>query len=273
MENTKVKKILGIAVNVIVWAFVAISLLTTVLVFAAQGSRDGVPSVFGVSLITITTESMEDTYKPGDLVFMKKITDAEKLELREGEIITFRAPIDIDKDGKTGDLNTHRVYKVTEGSLSVVTKGDNNLIPDNEGDTPYTVHHSDIIGKCTEDGKLRGVGSVINFLRSSLGFFLCIILPLILFFLYELYNFINVIVKEKAAKAAAGVASADEEEIKRRAIEEYLKNEEEIKRRAIEEYLAKTQGAAEPEKKADGAESETKADSTKPEDNGEGTEL
>ena len=258
MENTKVKKILGIAVNVIVWAFVAISLLTTVLVFAAQGSRDGVPSVFGVSLITITTESMEDTYKPGDLVFMKKITDAEKLELREGEIITFRAPIDIDKDGKTGDLNTHRVYKVTEGSLSVVTKGDNNLIPDNEGDTPYTVHHSDIIGKCTEDGKLRGVGSVINFLRSSLGFFLCIILPLILFFLYELYNFINVIVKEKAAKAAAGVASADEEE---------------IKRRAIEEYLAKTQGAAEPEKKADGAESETKADSTKPEDNGEGTEL
>jgi signal peptidase len=79
-----------------------------------------------------------------------------------------------------------------------------------------------------------------NFLRSSLGFFLCIVLPLILFFLYELYHFITILVTEKAKKNA-GASSVSEEEIKRRAVEEYLakqKDEEEIKRRAIEEYLA-----------------------------------
>ena len=233
------KKILSIVLNTLIWIFVIFSLLITILVFSAQGSKDGVPSIFGKSLITISTNSMEPTYKSGDLVFMEKLSDAEIEKLEPGQIITFRAPIDIDGDGNVGDINTHRIERV-EGNR-FITKGDHNLLPDNEGDEPYTVHMSDVIGVCTEGGKLSGVGNVISFLRSSLGFFLCIVLPLILFFLYELYNFIMIIVSEKAKKAAAGAAVIDEEEIKRRAVEEYLakqRDEEEIKKRAIEEYLA-----------------------------------
>lgn len=232
------KKILSIALNSIIWLFVAFSLLITILVFSAQGSKDGVPSIFGKSLITISTDSMKPVYKAGDLVFMEKIDDADIDNLKPGDIITFHAPIDINGDGIVGDINTHRIEEVNGNRF--VTKGDNNLIKDNEGDNPYTVHASDIIGTCTEDGKIGGLGNVISFLRSSLGFFLCIVLPLILFFLYELYNFISIIVSERAKKAA-GAAAVDEEEIKRRAVEEYLakQKEEEIKKRAIEEYLAK----------------------------------
>jgi signal peptidase len=230
------KKILSIALNAIIWLFVAFSLLITILVFSAQGSKDGVPSIFGKSLITISTDSMKPVYKAGDLVFMEKIDDADIDNLKPGDIITFHAPIDINGDGVVGDINTHRIEEVNGNRF--VTKGDNNLIKDNEGDNPYTIHASDIIGICTEDGKISGLGNVISFLRSSLGFFLCIVLPLILFFLYELYNFISILVTERAKKAA-GVA-VDEEEIKRRAVEEYLakQKEEEIKKRAIEEYLA-----------------------------------
>ena len=54
-----------------------------------------------------------------------------------------------------------------------------------------------------------------------LGFFLCIVLPLILFFLYELYRFITILVSEKQKKAE-DKAIESEEDIKRRAIEEYL---------------------------------------------------
>lgn len=232
------KKILSIALNTIIWLFVAFSLLITILVFSAQGSKDGVPSIFGKSLITISTDSMKPVYKAGDLVFMEKLDDAGKDALKPGDIITFRAPIDINGDDMINDINTHRIESI-DGNV-FVTKGDYNLVADNEGDTPYTVHISDIIGKCTEDGKIGGLGNVISFLRSSLGFFLCIVLPLILFFLYELYNFISIIVSERAKKAA-GAAAVDEEEIKRRAVEEYLakQKEEEIKKRAIEEYLAK----------------------------------
>jgi signal peptidase len=167
---------------------------------------------------------MEKTYMIGDMVFMTKLTDEEKLELEKGMIITYRAPIDIDKDGITGDINTHRIYSIDPDTGVIVTKGDGNHLPDNQGDTPYTIHRNDVIGVCTEDGKLAGVGNVIEFLRSRLGFFICIVLPLILFFLYELYNFINILVSEKAKKAP--VAKETEEEIKRRAIEEYIKSQQ-----------------------------------------------
>lgn len=244
LKDVNKKKILSIALNTLIWLFVAFSLVITILVFSAQGSKDGVPSIFGKSLITISTDSMEPTYEAGDLVFMEKLSDKEIANLQPGQIITFRAPIDINGDGVVGDINTHRIEKV-EGNR-FITKGDHNLIPDNEGDDPYTVHMSEVIGLCTEDGKLAGVGNVISFLRSSLGFFLCIVLPLILFFLYELYNFVSLIVTERAKRAVSGAAAVDEEEIKRRAVEEYIakQKEEEIKKRAIEEYIA-----AEAEKK------------------------
>ena len=251
------KKTLSIALNALIWLFVIFSLVITILVFSAQNSKDGVPSVFGKSLITISTDSMEPVYKAGDLVFMQKLDEEAKYELKVGDIITFHAPIDIDGDGLIGDINTHRIVSI-DGNV-FVTKGDHNLIADNEGDDKYTVHISDIIGVCTEDGKIGGLGNVISFLRSSLGFFLCIVLPLILFFLFELYNFITILVAERAKKAAANAPAVDEEEIKRRAVEEYLakqKDEEEIKKRAIEEYLA-----AEAAKKAEaGATAEGEAE-------------
>ena len=227
MEKTinwqKVKKIAGIVGNVILWVFVVFSVLMTVMVFTAQGSEDGVPSLFGKSLLTIETESMEPTYMVGDLVFVTKLDDEAKSELKPGDIITYRAPIDINGDGVIGDINTHRIETIDHKTGVIVTKGDNNLITDNEGDTAYTIHENDVIGKCTENGKLSGVGNVLSFLRSSLGFFLCIVLPLILFFLYELYNFITILVAERAKKNASAVSKETEEEIKRRAIEEYLK--------------------------------------------------
>ena len=58
----------------------------------------------------------------------------------------------------------------------------------------------------------------MRFLRTKTGFFICILIPMALFFLFELYKFILVIVEIR--RPAAQVL--DEEEIKRRAIEEYL---------------------------------------------------
>ena len=220
-KKMDVKKILSIVGNVLIWAFVILSLMITAMVFASQKSRDGVPALFGKSLITIETKSMEDTYKAGDLVFMTKISTAEKQNLEPGTIITFRAPIDINQDGETGDLNTHRIVEKIEGTNSYITKGDNNVLNDFEQDNGYTVHSSDIIGVCTEKGRLGGVGNIIKFLSSSLGFFLCIVLPLILFFLYEMYNFITVLMAERKKTASANAAET-EEEIKKRAIEEFL---------------------------------------------------
>ena len=235
MDTTKrkinFKKIAGIVGNVLIWAFVAFSLLITILVFSAQGSADGIPSIMGKSILTIQTPSMDPTYKVGDMVFMTKFSSdpavakqEKKDTLKPEMIITYHAPIDIDGDGKTGDINTHRIYSIDPDTGVIVTYGDGNLLRDDEGDNPYTIGYNDVIGVCTEDDKLSGAGSVIEFLRSRLGFFVCIVLPLILFFLYELYNFINILVSERAKKKP--IAKETEEEIKRRAIEEYIKSQQ-----------------------------------------------
>jgi signal peptidase len=215
----KVKKIAGIVGNVILWIFVAFSVLMTVLVFSAQGSEDGVPSLFGKGIITIESPSMEPVYYEGDLVYVTKLDLTEKSNLANGTIITYR--VDLNNDG-IEELNTHRIIAKDEYGF-YITQGDNNDLADNVGDNAYKVHPQTVVGTCTEDGKLSGVGNVIKFLRSSLGFFLCIVLPLILFFLYELYNFITILVSERAKKKGAEVSKETEEEIKRRAIEEYLK--------------------------------------------------
>ena len=223
-NKANIKKIAEIVGNVVIWGFVGFSALITILVFSSQGSSDGIPALLGKSLLTIQTASMEDTYNVGDMVFMSKLSDEEKMQLKPGDIITYRAPIDINGDGMIGDINTHRILTIDHATGVIVTKGDNNILPDNQGDSPYTIHRNDVIGICSESGRMVGLGNVVEFLRSSVGFFICIILPLILFFLYELYNFISILVSERAKKAP--IAKETEEEIKRRAIEEYIKSQQ-----------------------------------------------
>ena len=74
-----------------------------------------------------------------------------------------------------------------------------------------------VIGRWTEV-KLPFVGKVMDFLRTKTGFFICIVIPMAIFFLFELYKFIATIIEAKRPEPV----EVDEEEIKRRAIEEYL---------------------------------------------------
>jgi signal peptidase len=186
-----------------------------------MGNSSGVPEVFGKSLITISTDSMEPNIKQHALVLLDRLEPGEIYDLQPGQIITYRSPIDLNGDGEKGDINTHRIVENNTENFYFVTKGDNNKLKDNEGDNPYTVQYTDVLGVCTEDDALNGVGGIISFLQSSLGFFICIVLPLILFFLYELYRFIFIVVTEKNNRNQEKAAET-EEEIKKRAIAEYL---------------------------------------------------
>ena len=226
--NTKVKQVVSIVLNVLVWIFLIFSILVTVLVFASQNTPDGVPSLFGQSFVTVQSDSMDGQFKTGDLIIIEKVNETQALELgknvanKSGEVITYRAPIDIDGDGQPGDLNTHRIVERRENEGGIVyfkTQGDNEAMCPNPDD--YELRFTDVIG-VWKGGKIAGLGGVIDFLRSSLGFLLCVVLPMVLFFLYEVYNLISIIVKDRMKKASATVSAEAEDEIKRRAIEEYL---------------------------------------------------
>ena len=206
------KKVVGIVINVILW-FVVFAALTTVVVFTGT-SNNGVGNLFGYMPFSIQTQSMEPTIKAGDVVIGKEV---DFNTLKEGDIITYWTTVDEQKI-----LNTHRITKVIsngKGSVpSFKTKGDNNQIEDE-----YTVAAADIVAKY--NSKISGLGKAVDLLETQKGFFICIVLPLILFFLYQLYHFIKVIVTVKQENA--GLSKEDEEELKKKAVEEYLAKQKE----------------------------------------------
>jgi signal peptidase len=208
-----VKKVVGIVINVILWLFVVFAALTTVVVFTGT-SNNGVGNLFGYMPFSIQTQSMEPTIKAGDVVIGKEV---DFNTLKEGDIITYWTTVDEQKI-----LNTHRITKVIsngKGSVpSFKTKGDNNQIEDE-----YTVAAADIVAKY--NSKISGLGKAVDLLETQKGFFICIVLPLILFFLYKLYHFIKVLVTVKQEKA--GLSKEDEEELKKKAVEEYLAKQKE----------------------------------------------
>ena len=207
------KKVVCIVINVILWLFVVFAALTTVVVFTGT-SNNGVGNLFGYMPFSIQTQSMEPTIKAGDVVIGKEV---DFNTLKEGDIITYWTTVDEQKI-----LNTHRITKVIsngKGSVpSFKTKGDNNQIEDE-----YTVAAADIVAKY--NSKISGLGKAVDFLETQKGFFICIVLPLILFFLYQLYHFIKVIVTVKQENA--GLSKEDEEELKKKAVEEYLAKQKE----------------------------------------------
>mgnify|MGYP000742144538 FL=1 len=207
------KKVVGIVINVILWLFVVFAALTTVVVFTGT-SNNGVGNLFGYMPFSIQTQSMEPTIKAGDVVIGKEV---DFNTLKEGDIITYWTTVDEQKI-----LNTHRITKVIsngKGSVpSFKTKGDNNQIEDE-----YTVAAADIVAKY--NSKISGLGKAVDLLETQKGFFICIVLPLILFFLYQLYHFIKVIVTVKQENV--GLSKEDEEELKKKAVEEYLAKQKE----------------------------------------------
>lgn len=242
MENqnnkSKTKKIIDIVVNVVLWLFVIFSIFVTVVAVSVDKDGENVPIVGGKCYLTVLSSSMEGKkpdgiaadkpsgFNKGDLIIAKYIgKDPEaKTKLGIGDVISFR--FDVNNDGKIdkGELNTHRIVDLVkdgEGNVTgYITKGDNNLTND-----ANPVYFGDIVAVYS-GRRLAGIGNVLTFLSSKLGFGLCIILPLFLFFAYELFVFIKTLlnVKNEGKKV---ITAEDEELIKQRAIEEYLRRQQE----------------------------------------------
>lgn len=209
MNNQPKEKIsIGrLIVDILIWILVVFAAIITISVFSSQ-ANGGVANFFGNMPITIQTNSMSPTFHAGDLIFDKKVSNVK--DLKQGDIITFWTVI----QGKRV-MNTHKIVDIrTDGSF--VTRGDAN----NKNDDRIVVS-GDIIGKYS-GSKINGLGKTLDFLQSPMGFMFIVVLPLLLFFLYQVYKFIVVVISMKKPKLSA----EQEEELKKKAVEEYLKSQE-----------------------------------------------
>ena len=181
------KNVLSVMASVLLWAIILLAALFAFTTLATKDSKS-VANLAGFTPLSVMSESMAPTFNAGDLIIIKQC-DTKKLEA--GDIITFHTIINNEYA-----LNTHRIESIQEsnGLRSYVTKGDNNAMADT-----HIISDGDIVGKY--QFRLPKIGHVMNFLSGSTGFLIVIVLPMRLFFIYQIYHLIMVSISLKKAIA------------------------------------------------------------------------
>ena len=184
---SKAKKITGTIINVVLVIAIILAVLATYVSYVST-SGNGVPSVLGIRILSIQTDSMYPTLEPGDLVFDTAVKD--KSTLQRKDIITYWTVINGERV-----LNTHRIEEIYDGNgyLIFVTKGDHNSAVDT-----MTVHESEIVGKYA--CRIGGVGKVFDYLQTSTGFLIVVVVPVLIFLLYQLVQFFRVLFEYQNVK-------------------------------------------------------------------------
>lgn len=198
MEKTKkiFSRVMS-AISVLIFLF---GLVVFVSVLNATAGK--VPSVFGFSVLQVSTGSMEPEIETGSVIVVKR-TDIESL--KKGDVISFYST-DKNIDGK---VNTHRIEKIeyTVGTTRepiFTTKGDANALVDNE-----KVYSANVIGKVVYDlGTVSG--SFISVFQNPNVIFFVIVLPLIFITFGEAINLATLIAKSKYDKEDDEDADAKE---------------------------------------------------------------
>lgn len=224
-----IKRVGTIIISVLLWLVILVAALYAFTTMATKDNQN-VANLFGYTPLVVESNSMSPTFKKDDLIFVKKC-DTSKLE--EGDIICFHTIIDNEYA-----LNTHRIQKIdTVGDArSYTTLGDNN----NGIADAHIISDGDIVGKYV--GDLPKAGKVMDFLSSSMGFLIVIVLPMLLFFIYQVYNLIMIAIRLKKAVAvetARETAIAREEAAQKAAAQRpepsEAQNEAEAAKAALEE--------------------------------------
>jgi signal peptidase len=218
--------------NIIINTLIVVVLITSIVIAAlalTSKANGGVPQLFGYSFHTVMSPSMEGgstqyeggSYNVGDLV-IGKVTNGNTNEIYEiGDIVVYTTKNDNTPDGV--EMIVHRVIAREDdgnGKFIYTTKGDNNPVED-------SAKHSaaEIIAVCYDHNYhgavWRGFGAVLNYLRSSQGFFLVVLLPMIIFFLYEIIRVVLNALNYKKSKSEEDKADLERE--KQEAVEAAVK--------------------------------------------------
>ena len=189
------KKVSNIILNTLLILIILFGVFCSFTAFVSK-TGSGVPSIFGLRPFAIQTDSMEPFFSSGDLIIDTVVKDYNELQV--GDVITFWTVIQGERV-----LNSHRIVQIDDYDtyLSFVTKGDNNSIED-----AMTVHQSEIVGKYKT--RIKGLGNVIDFLQTSKGFLIVIVVPCALFFIFEVISFFRALFAFQAEKMRMQFQSA-----------------------------------------------------------------
>ncbi|MDA3931919.1 MAG: signal peptidase I [Tenericutes bacterium] len=184
-EKQTLKKVLNIAF------YVVLAIVFIYAMFALFSKKDdNLFSFLGITSLAVQSDSMKPEFEEGDLIFIRRNFDPADLEV--DDVITYKT-FEITDQGIVEYYNTHRIIETPnpdEDRYYFRTAGDNT-----PGIDPVPVDPEDIIGRWTGRSwsNFGGfVDGITTFLKSSLGFFLLIVIPALAFLIYEVFRFVKI---------------------------------------------------------------------------------
>lgn len=224
----KQKKIIDITVTCVQVAIIILAITVSAIVIANPIASSATVGEGKTKLLPVLTDSMngKDEYyeangfdiktrfKSGDLVIAE--TPKDNRTLQRGDIVTYIGNV----NGYEA-LITHRIVEAIDSDGD--NKMDTYVVQGDVVTATENLHPDKVLA--VYKSHLKGVGKAINWLQDSTNFLLVIVIPLALLFIYNIILVVRMVMEYKMSKAkesAGDVAVIDEEEIKRKAIEEYL---------------------------------------------------
>lgn len=166
-----------------IWGFlevliiIYVILITTTIIFRNDYGYSELDKYTLSNINEVDSKYIKDS-KPGNLLIVKKTNDIEV-----GDYIYYYAVI-------------KEKYYIRTGIVTKVTKDDYNSLYDIDtkitGDKQekFSVSSSRVLGKYAS--QKEKLGSILTFLQTRLGFLIFVLIPIMIVFLYQLYEFIIV---------------------------------------------------------------------------------
>ena len=184
-------RVIKAIVNVLCWIFVAVIVLTLALSLISRLNGE-TPSIFGYSILRVSSGSMEPELKVGDIILDKAVDNPE--ELKVGDVITFKS---VDYSGL---MVTHKIIKAPyeeNGELMLQTKG----LANDLADKPIKANDVKGVMIC----KVDYLDTVYNIFLSPWGLVILIALIIIIFF-DEIITIVKILTNnDKSVKEAENI--------------------------------------------------------------------
>lgn len=193
-KQTDKEKVLNIIKNVVTWLVVAaaVAMMIFTIISATTLDRNN-RSLFGKKMFIVNSDSMKATdFAAGDLIFVKEVDPST---LKEGDIISYTST----NTENFGELITHKIKKLTvtaSGEPGFITYG---TTTGEEDKTIVTYPY--IVGKYT--GKIAKMGYFFQFLKTTPGYIVCILVPFMLLIISQAWTSIKLFKQYKAEQNAA----------------------------------------------------------------------
>ena len=183
------KKALHIAKNVLVWAVVIMAVLMMVFTIVSVNTFNrNDREIFGHRAYIVLSDSMSATdFSAGDLVLVKKV---DPTTLKEGDIIAYQSQ----NEENYGATVTHKIRKLTtdaNGNPGFITYGTTTGVDD-----ATVVTYPFILGQYRFS--IPKLGTFFNFLKTTQGYIICILIPFLLLILYQGINCVKIFRRYKA---------------------------------------------------------------------------